>query len=458
MPHQKKIKTGVNQQAGVRRRARMFLVLAMVAAIVSGNMLVKVEAAVGDLDPTFSGDGKQRTTFGLRSESAHAVAIQTDGKIVVAGFTFNNMTRSDFAVLRYNTDGTLDTTFSGDGKQTTEVDGNDFAYGVAIQSDGKIVLAGEVGEGGLKGFGLVRYNSDGSLDTTFDGDGKVKTDFGLEAAARGIVIQPNGKIVLGGFTFDPFDFAAARYNTNGSLDTTFSGDGKQITNIGSNTDDGATAIAIQPNGRIVLVGSSTGEGEPPGFAVVRYTTTGALDTTFSGDGVLVTFTGFGSIALAVAIQPNSRIVVGGNTFTGFGESDFILVRYNGNGSLDDGTANDTTPHDMFGTGGIVTTNFFSNNDQVNGLAIQTDGKIVAAGIAAHQNFTNLDYALARYNVDGTLDMTFSGDGKQTTDFGGGNRDEAQAVAIQPDGKIVLAGFLLKNNGDFDITLARYLGD
>jgi uncharacterized delta-60 repeat protein len=396
------IKTRGNQYSDMWRYARQILVLAIVAAIVSTGLLVKVEAAAGDLDTSFSQDGKLRATFGLKDEVAYGVAIQPDGKIVAGGYTPKGSTQFDFA--------------------------------------------------------LMRFNSDGSLDTTFSEDGKVRTEFGVESAAFGIAIQPNGKIVLGGWTRNPDNFAAARYNTDGSLDNTFSDDGKVITDFTGGSDTGRD-VAIQPNGKIVLAGLSSNSQGDFGIAVVRYNTDGTLDKNFSGDGKVRTFIGSSAIGMAVAIQSDSKIVVAGHSSSNSDGADFTLVRYNGNGGLDDGTVNDRTPGDMFGTNGIVTTDFFSNYDVVNDVDIQSDGKIVAAGYAAHRNFTtNPDFALARYNIDGTLDMTFSGDGKQSTDLFGSNRDEAQALAIQPDGKIVLAGYLAKSNGDADFALARYLGD
>lgn len=456
MPHLSRIKAGADKRAGVWQHARRFLILLMVAAIVSGNLLVKVKAAAGDLDTTFSADGKLRTTFGVKSELATDVAIQPDGKIVVAGHTFNGV-ETDFALARYLSDGQLDTSFSGDGKQVTDIAGrNDNAYAVAIQSDGKIVVAGETGGGGVTDFALVRYLSDGQLDTTFSGDGKVTTDFDVLDKATDMVIQPNGKIVLGGSTSgEDSDFALARYNSDGNLDMTFSGDGKQTTELGA--EDVANAVALQPNGRIVLAGVSDVHGTGA-FALARYYGDGSLDTNFSGDGKQTTAIGQTASGNAVAIQPDNRIVVAGYAIFSQSNPDFALARYNGNGSLDDGSVNDRTPHDMFGTNGIVSTDFFSSFDFGNAVAIEPDGKIVVAGEASMDSNLIFDFALARYNTDGTPDMTFSGDGKQTTGFASGSRDGILAIAIQTDGNIVAAGYVGKRNNNFDFGLARYLAN
>ena len=213
------------------------------------------------------------------------MALQADGKIVVVGAA-----AGDFAVARYNSNGSLDTSFSGDGKQTTDLGGvvtGDGANGVAIQANGKIVavgVAGATSHASPNDFGLVRYNPNGSLDTTFSGDGKQRTDFGFESdEARGVAIQGDGKIVaVGGEAVEEFgDFALARYNPNGSLDTSFSGDGKQTTDFGG--FDNANAVALDSDGRIVAAGSAS-VGTDRDFALARYNANGSLDTSFSGDG------------------------------------------------------------------------------------------------------------------------------------------------------------------------------
>jgi uncharacterized delta-60 repeat protein len=377
-------------------------------------------AAPGDLDASFDSDGKVTTDFGGLDE-ALGVAIQPDGRIVAAG-----QSGGDFALARYNRDGSLDTSFDGDGKVTTDFGSPfDLALGVAIQPDGKIVAAGTSGGD----FALARYNRDGSLDTSFDGDGKVTTDFGaLDAALGAPAIQPNGRIVAAGYTSAGGDFALARYNRDGSLDTSFDGDGKVTTDFGSPFDQ-AEGAAIQPNGRIVAAGFNSAIGD---FALARYNGDGTLDTSFDGDGKVMTDFGGFEQAFGVAIQPDGRIVAAGGGGMGI---DFALARYNRDGTLDS----------SFDGDGKVTTDFGSS-DAALGVAIRPDGKIVAAGITLGVG----DFALAWYNRDGSLDTSFDSDGKVTTDFGG--FEGAAGVAVQPDGGIVAAG---QSGGDF--ALARYLG-
>jgi uncharacterized delta-60 repeat protein len=396
------------------------------------------QAAPGDLDPTFSGDGLQFTDFGPGPSSAGAVARQSDGKIVTVGGSAGG-----FALARYNPDGSLDTSFSDDGKQTTSFGDFDFvgrANGVALQPDGKIVV---VGDSGGPGFALARYNPDGSLDTTFSEDGKQTTDFGA-GFAEDVVVQPDGKIVAVGTTEDVGDFALARYDPDGSLDTTFSGDGKQTTDFGEGTSlEGARGVVLQPDGKVVVAGDTSG-GE---FGLARYDPDGSLDTSFSDDGKETTdFGGIIESARDVALQPDGKIVVGGDG--GPRGTDFALARYDPDGSLDTSFSDD----------GKQTTDFADPGgnlpaDSIGGIALQEDGKIIAAGASRPFAFGPVDdrFALARYNPDGSLDTSFSEDGKQITSFGDG---AASDLALRADGKIVAVGSGgPRGSGSF--ALARY---
>ncbi|GAA2796610.1 calcium-binding protein [Kitasatospora sp. CM 4170] len=390
-------------------------------------------AAPGDLDTTFGTGGRVTTNFGGASSEADAVAVQPDGKIVAVGHA--DIT-GDFALARYNTDGSPDPTFGTGGKVTTDFNGgDDGARAVALQSDGKIVVAGhsEVPDGGVGWFSLARYNTDGSLDAGFGTGGKVVVDFGTGGAddAFGVAVQGDGKIVAAGLTAG--DFALARLTSGGGLDTTFDGDGRATTDFAGGAD-AARGVAVQSDGKIVAVGY-TGIGSNYDFALARYNTDGSPDTGFSSDGKVATTFGGTDFGHAVAIQPDGRIVAAG--YTG---SDFALARYNANGNLDGG----------FDVDGKVTTDF-GNSEIAYGVAVQPDGRIVAVGDSVALNTS--DFALARYNADGSPDTGFSGDGKVTTDFSGGF-DHALGVALQPDGRAVAAG--LGGPGS-DFALARYEG-
>jgi len=244
-----------------------------------------VVAAAGDLDPTFGTGGKVTTDIQGDFDKARAVAIQADGKIVVAGSALNGA-NIDFAVLRYNTDGSLDTTFGTDGKVLTPVlDSDDFALAVAIQPDGKIVAAG-LAVTGADDIAVVRYNTDGSLDTTFDGDGKATFSIlvGFNDIANAVAIQPDGKIVLAGSTNNGSDddFAVIRLNPNGSLDSTFNAIGISTFAILDN-DDVANAVVLQPDGKIVIAGF-TDNGQDTDFAAARLNPNGSLDLSFGVGG------------------------------------------------------------------------------------------------------------------------------------------------------------------------------
>jgi uncharacterized delta-60 repeat protein len=420
------------------RRFRTFAAATFVVLGASLMAVVPAQAAPGDLDTTFSGDGRQITDFGANDVAAD-LAVQPDGKLVVVGGS-----GGDFAIARYKPDGSLDGSFSADGKQAADLGStSDEAAGLALQADGKIVVVGETGAGAGPGdFAVVRYNPDGSLDTTFSGDGTQTTDFGgsIDVAAD-VALQPDGKIVAVGYARgEAYDFALVRYNTDGSLDPTFSVDGRLVTDFGR--DDASSAVALQADGSIVAVGrSGTDFDGGYDFAVARYSADGSLDASFSAGGRLVTDFGGDDAASDVVVQPDGSIMAAGYALGG--AYDFGLARYDPDGSLDTSFSGD----------GRQTTHF-NANDGAWGMALQTDGKIVVAGHAGVGVWQD-DFALARYNPDGSLDNTFSGDGQQTTDFGYDN--DAFAVALQGDGKLVAAGITGPISGGRDFALARYDG-
>jgi uncharacterized delta-60 repeat protein len=391
----------------------------------SGQLSTSTTA--GQLDASFGTDGKVLTDLTAKPDSAWALAIQADGKIVVAG-------GEEGVVARYSDAGVLDVGFHGDSRKVA-----DFFFGisgVAIQGDGKIVVAGGAGPRFPGSFALARLTSNGALDRTFGGDGKVSTDFGPRGGyAASLAIQQDGKIVAAGWA-EKRGFALARYNRNGTLDRAFGDGGRVITP----PRGGAQAVAIQADGKIVVCGwTSAGKGA----AVFRYNSDGTLDETFGGDGKV--FTALGAFDLAV--QPDGRIVVAGAAHVpDLTRPVFALARYASDGTLDV----------SFGVNGIVTTDVSPQGKatEAGGVAIQADGKIVAAGTAGPYNRSR--FVLARYESDGTLDATFGDNGTVTTAFTP-RTDGADAVAIQADGRIVAAGYAGWSSGtDMQIALARYL--
>lgn len=411
-----------------------------------------VQAAAGDLDPTFGSGGKVATDFFGNYDNGWAVAIQADGKIVAAGGVNRFSDTPYFGLARYNRDGSLDATFGSGGRVVTAVNAISLILSVALQSDGKIVAAGLTYNGPSIDFALARYNADGSLDTEFGTGGKVTTDFfGEDDRILSLLIQPDGRIVVGGYVGKRDNFfrslstyAIVRYNSDGNLDVGFGSGGKVLGDF--NKPDAFGDIGIQADGKIVMTGGtllSTGES---GYAVRRYNTDGTIDTTFGSDGMAVSPNILGTTALV--IQGDGRVVVGGTSvnITGF-YLEFTLERYNTNGSLD------TT----FGNGGKATTDF-GGSTQMHDLAVQGNGKLVAVGEISVNQFTSLDMCLSRYNTDGSPDLGFGSGGKLTTDFFG-SFDVANAVAIQNDGRIVVVGYTRSSLfEDNDFAVARYEGD
>jgi uncharacterized delta-60 repeat protein len=407
-------------------------------------------AAPGQLDSSFSGNGKKKVRFTGGENYGQGVAIQPDGKIVVVGQVLrtSGLQPSKIALFRLNTNGTLDATFGGDGSVTTDFTHHDDAQAVVVQPNGKIVVAGRAGRRGGR-FLLVRYRPNGRLDRTFSGDGKKFTNFtNGDDFASAVALQNNGKIVAAGvaraFTFGAA-FAIARYNRDGSLDTSFSTNGRVRTKFTKKVDE-ARAVAIQSDGKIVAAGGAAIFSHTPesDFALARYRTDGTPDSSFDGDGKLTL--SFGSDeewADGVAIQGDGKIVAAGTAgpIDPFSEdSKFALARFETDGTPDAG----------FGNAGQVTTNFTANDfdGAWGGLAIQASGKIVAAG---HAGF--LRFALARYKTDGSLDTTFSSNGKAVTGFTC-CLTIAKGIAIQANGKIVLAG----DQGESEsFAVARFLG-
>jgi len=254
-------------------------------------MVMPAMAAPGDLDPTFDGDGIVITDVSGVSDFPANVAIQSDGKIVVSGDTIVG-SEYDVLCMRYNSDGSLDPSFSGDGVASWGGDGRDGSCGLAIQEDRKIVLAGWTTITSNYDFAVLRYNLDGSLDTDFSGDGIVTLASGDgDDVGISVKVQSDGKIVVVGYTWNGTndDFAILRFNSDGSLDSSFSDDGILTLDIG-NADNSFSDVVIQPDGKIAALGYTWG-GSDEDFVVVRFNNDGTIDTSFSEDGIVITDVG-----------------------------------------------------------------------------------------------------------------------------------------------------------------------
>jgi uncharacterized delta-60 repeat protein len=393
----------------------------------------------GALDTSFGSGGKVSNSF----SPIKSMALQADGKIVALG----GMTLS-----RYNADGTLDTSFGTGGKITVVANGGavDAMQAVALQSDGKILVAGFTAAGsGSDDFVVLRYDSNGNIDSTFNTTGKVVTDFaGSTDRAYALLVQADGKIVVVGFATlssgTNQDLALARYLTNGSLDSGFGTGGKVTTNVGGTADFGYAA-AIQSDGAIVVAGRvAANGGANPDFGVVRYLENGSPDTTFSSGGVVVVDFGTGAWdeAADLVVQTDGKIVVGGFTNSG-GSYRYALLRLNGNGTRDT----------QFGTNGLVSTPFTTQGDRARALALQANGSIVVAGQTSFLA-SNPNVGVARYLSTGVVDTNFGSAGMVTIDFFGGI-DDANDVLIQPDSRIVVGGSA-RNGTTTGLGIARVL--
>jgi uncharacterized delta-60 repeat protein len=292
---------------------------------VAGDFGIARYNANGTLDPTFGTGGLVTTDFG-GFDQANGVALQPDGRIVVVG-----PLQGEIGVARYNSDGSLDSTFGSGGKVVTDASPSfDGAFDVAIWS-GKIVVGGGTGlyGSGASDFQVVRYNADGSLDSSFGGGGIVTTDFGGSDSIFGIAVTADGKVTAAGGTTSPGDFAVARYNSDGSLDSTFDGDGKTTTDFSGGTDDLGNGVVVQPDGSITVAGIAGSGFASTAFAVVRYTAAGSLDTAFGSGGKATTVFGKPiNNAFDIVAQPDGKVVVAGGTADSTG-GDFALARFLG---------------------------------------------------------------------------------------------------------------------------------
>ncbi len=359
----------------------------------------------GGLDPTFDGDGRVTTSFG-DTPIPDVVAIQADGKIVAAGAASGH-----FAVARYTSAGALDPTFGGTGTIIAPGDGLfENATGLAIQADGKIVIAGPTAPGGFCcQTNVLRFETDGDPDLALGGTGRVIIP-GI--IADGVAVQADGKIVVGGSgpgAITP-GMKVYRMSSTGAVDSGFGVDGFASGSLFGAANGGR--IVIQPDGKVVGVGRSNNDE----ILVARFTTDGQPDATFSTDGYTTMDIDFTDIPTSVALQADGRIVV-----AGYASNRSFVARFESDGD----------PDPTFSGDGRISTTFISSNEQTTGVAVAPDGSIVTVGWSFHDS--DLSWIVARYGADGTII------GRTATDFGTPSPDQAYGVAIQPDGKIVATG-------------------
>jgi len=398
------------------------------------GLLAYVYAAPGDLDRSFGIEGVVRTSFTSGSDMRGSV-FQADGKFILVGSIGQSGSNDDFYIVRFNSNGSLDTTFDGDGIAIIPVSTReDRATNVAVQSDGKIVVSGNSREASSSyNFAVVRLNSDGTPDQTFDGDGIVITstspnnDF-----AQDVIVQSDNKIVVcgQGQVSGQMNITVVRYNVNGSLDTSFDGDGIAITQFPQGAS-GSQAVALQTDGKIVVAGAIGIGGQflESIFGFARYNTNGSLDTSFGNNGTVGVDVRIGvprqNAAQELLIQPDNKIVAVGNSNSGLNTGfDFAMARLNPDGSLDS----------SFGDNGKVVTPTGNNDNFARDVILQSDGKIIVVG-DGRIGF-NSGFAIVRYNSNGTLDSRFGNNGIVITPSA---NSFVLRARILPDGKILTAG-------------------
>lgn len=394
-----------------------------------GFFLLNGYTQSGTFDSNFDADGLVLFEVDPGVNICSDVVVAPDGKIIMAGYT-GSSSDPKFAVARLNPDGSPDNTFSIDGKTTTNIFDRSEGNAVALQSDGKILVAGSANMNfdNLDWFAVARYNTDGTLDNTFGANGIATTYFGeSNDVAYAMVIQPDGKIVVGGSSYDVLtglNFAIARFDTDGSLDNTFSFDGKITTDFNTGFD-AIYSLTLQPDGKILAAGYADITVSFAKFGLARYNSDGTLDNTFgSGGKVAVGESNFNFIAREVMLMPDGKILLIGRSDNAFSGDYITIARLNSDGSLDI----------TFSDDGIISHNPAVIDEYPFAGALQADGKILVAGSSAYYSGKAF---VARFNADGNLDNSFGNNGVLAAPSG--YDGEFLSLAIQPDLKIIAAG-------------------
>ncbi len=395
--------------------------------------------AAGDLDTSFGNNGVVFDNAGSVA-SGRSIALQSDGKIVVAGVGFRaSNSEEDFLLTRYHANGSVDTNFGNNGSVITDLNvaSEDLAQSVVVQSDGKIIVAGKSNQQAA----LVRYNSDGTIDTNFGTNGKILPSTNVSSFSDvSVALQADGKVVVAMGVFQGIQ--VQRYNSDGTIDNNFGTNGTALL---QNSGDEVVKVIVQGDGKILVGGYGGSVGSD--FMLARFNSNGTLDTNFDGDGYVLTDINNGSTDFAddMTVQADGKIILAGMTHTNGNPTsyDFAVVRYNSDGSLDNN----------FGSGGKVITDFGSNSlDEAKGVEVQADGKILVAG-TVDSNGQGLDFGLVRYDANGNLDTSFGTGGKVVTDLDAFSVDWAHDLALQADGKAIIVGEEQAVHGA--IALARY---
>lgn len=431
----------------------------LLAACSSGGGGGGSAAPAGSVDTGFGTGGTVVTNVSTNPDVFRGVTVQSDDKIIAVGYS-TPTTSQDFLVVRYNSDGSLDTSFGTGGIVwvdfgLTAADTDD-AYDVVVQTDGKIIVVGTA----MNDFAVCRLNSNGTLDTTFDTDGKRTFDFGGANAdiATAVALRSDGSIIITGISaISTNDFGAVCLNANGSTNTTWGTNGFQSLDFGGGDNDRSWDVVVLGDNSVILGGECKPGNLGVSFGVCKFTPTGAIDTTFgvgtgsgahygSGNGYAwVDFDGQDDMAYAMGLSGSNVVLAGEADDSG---SKMGVARFSTAGVLDQ----------TFGTLGRQSISFGATYQQqvAEGIIIQpNDGKIVIAGYVDDNITLNQDdFAVARLNTDATLDLTFDTDGLVTTSINGLNSDAAHDCALQLN-RIVAVGETEDTTGDPDVAMIRY---
>ena len=398
-----------------------------------------LQSQPGALDQSFGEDGSVIFTENSFTHRGFAAAVQSDGKVLVGGFQ-ELIDVQDFAVVRFNSDGSVDNTFGTNGKVV--IDGGETAesvWTIMVQNDGRILLGGSIYHQftTYDDFALIRLNPDGSLDNSFGNAGIVSTD--IEEGwdnAYSMAIQDDGKILLGGdgYRNDKRNATIVRYNIDGSVDESFGFLGVGWLSVGT-VNDKTKDIALQNDGKIIVVGAMNDGLDDQAF-VARFTADGAVDTFFGNNGMFTLDIGAREDRLwSVCVEDDGSIIAGGYTRDENAmDNDYLFIKLNSDGTQDLN----------FGSNGIRMFHY-GPNDQVIDMTIQDDGKILSAGSA-------FSFEILRLLENGDLDPSFGDNGKVNTTVG--TYCHANAICLYPDDRIIVAG-QAKNNDIDNFAAARY---
>lgn len=410
--------------------------------MIQGHLLAQMP---GTLDPAFGNQGKLIVPAGTANAFSRDVILQADGKILVTAIAHNG-NDNDFAVLRLDTHGQPDPDFGDAGVTLTDIAGlTEIADGIALDSMQRILVAGSTDSGNGFQFAVARYDRHGRPDSTFGEHGLAVFPAGVTAFCKAVAVQADQKILLGGYSIDPAVqrnvFTMMRLNPDGHLDQDFGQDGIVLTDMGIGSAV-ANALLIQPDGKILLAGQAFREEiflwE---ICVARYLPDGTPDDAWDQDGVVFTpVANVNPVINTIALQPDQKIVAGGYSGTAPSNNLFTLARYETDGR----------PDQDFGVNGLVLDTYGAQDNQITDLVIQPDGHILIGGTSLSGNADR--FALARLDTQGQFDPSFGNNGVVIAAFG--SNDGVEALALQADGKLIVAGERF-SAPRFDLVIARY---